>query len=431
MKMSHQFDYRILPTNEAGETNFLVHLQAPESPNFKRKPLNLGIVIDRSGSMNGRKLDQTREAIKQLIQQLGPKDRISLVTFHSKVETIFTPRFVTDKQTLYDAVDQIRPGGMTNLSGGWLQGIEHVKAHVEEDAIHRVLLMTDGLANRGICEPAQLATIGRDAFEQHHIVTTTLGFGQGFNEDLLERVAEVSGGNFYFIENADMVAEVFREELGDLLKLVAQNIEVTLRCHQDVQLTSQWTTFPENIAASSIHYHMGDAYAGQSKNLLVKLDVPAQKLAGQLDIADVSLRYVEVKEDGTEHCTSTQPVTLLYTDDATEVQTTPDTSVTRELGIQIASRARQEAIDLADQRRFEEARDALYRAAETLSELNPSDPTLMNEIKNLHKQAAKIIRREHYRRERKNLKQEVHFAGKGNLVKLMMMREREEKWGEE
>lgn len=115
---------------------------------------------------------------------------------------------MTDKAKIQAAIGKIRTRGITNLSGGWLMGCDRVQSQQSSEKLNRVLLLTDGLANRGITEPQVLIKTAREKAEAG-IITTTLGFGDYFNEDLLIGMAEAAGGNFYFIQSADDAANVF------------------------------------------------------------------------------------------------------------------------------------------------------------------------------------------------------------------------------
>lgn len=209
--------------------NLLVTLRPQPSaePRAPRRPFNLSLVIDRSGSMAGRSLKQALQASEALVEQLGAEDVLSLVVYDDKIDTILPPGNVANKQAIREAIRRVRAGGTTNLSGGWLKGCEHVLARRSTDMIHRVLLLTDGQANVGVTDPKVLIATARQKADDS-IVTTTLGFGANFNEDLLIGMAQAAGGNFYFIQTPDDAEEVFRIEVESLASVVAQNLAMTI-----------------------------------------------------------------------------------------------------------------------------------------------------------------------------------------------------------
>ncbi|MEH2163863.1 MAG: VWA domain-containing protein [Nostoc sp.] len=198
IKTSYEFDQAILPAGSSLKTNILLRFRADiaESP---RRNLNLSLVIDRSGSMAGASLHHALKAAESVVDQLEPDDILSVVVYDDEVDSVVPPQAVTNKATLKNSIRKVRAGGITNLSGGWLKGCEHVKAGLDPQKINRVLLLTDGHANMGIQDPKVLTATSAQKAEEG-ITTTTLGFAQGFNEDLLIGMARAATGNFYFIE---------------------------------------------------------------------------------------------------------------------------------------------------------------------------------------------------------------------------------------
>src|SRR6185312_8390938 len=125
---------------------------------------------------------------------------------------IVAPGPAADKDRIKGLLHRVLAGGCTNLSGGWLEGCKHVQKHGSREQVNRVLLLTDGQANMGIKDPKVLVETARQKAAEG-VITTTLGFGSGFNEDLLIGMARASEGNFYFIESPEDVAQVFKIEL--------------------------------------------------------------------------------------------------------------------------------------------------------------------------------------------------------------------------
>ena len=178
MKLKAMLDYSLVTQASEQELKLLVRLQAPKSGARQRKPLNLGVVIDRSGSMAGHKIENVKRALKTLITHLGSGDYLSLVQFDDAVQVLFEPQPVKNKDALKQLVDRIETGGSTNLSGGWLESLRLLGKKVGPDRISRCLLLTDGQANVGIQDTGQLAELGKSARKEFNIVTTTLGFGE-------------------------------------------------------------------------------------------------------------------------------------------------------------------------------------------------------------------------------------------------------------
>lgn len=184
----------------ADHAHVLVRLRAAEADqNKKPKNLNLALVVDRSGSMSGRKIEDARAAAIQMLDRMRDGDRVSLVSYSDGVRTDVASTELNERTRtkVRNAIHRLSDGGSTNLGGGLVEGIKQVAAHVDTSDVNRVLLISDGLANRGVQEPAELNRISREAL-QKGIITTTIGLGADYNEDLMTGVADHGGGNYYF-----------------------------------------------------------------------------------------------------------------------------------------------------------------------------------------------------------------------------------------
>lgn len=224
------------PKDRTQKLELLVHLEAPEQTLSTRPPLNLALVIDRSGSMGGEKMAKAREAAAFAVQQLGSRDRISLVTYDDQVEVVWPSSPVQEKLPWLQRIQQIHSRGSTNLFGGWMEGSAQVAAHLQKECLNRVILFTDGLANRGLTDPEEM---GRHvaALAQRGVSTSTLGIGQDFNEDLLALMADRGEGNFYFIEATPDLPRIFARELSGLAATFARNLTLQFEapgCHLEM-----------------------------------------------------------------------------------------------------------------------------------------------------------------------------------------------------
>jgi Ca-activated chloride channel homolog len=276
-----------------------------------RAPLSLSFVIDRSGSMSGDRIEAARVAVAHALERLHPDDVVSVVAFDDVVETVAAPDRRCRQPHLVAQVQHIETRGSTNLSGGWLRGREHMQyaqavSGTPDGASRRILLVTDGLANQGITEPATLIELARTA-RRMGITTTTIGIGEGYDDALLRAMADAGGGNAWYIERPDQSTDVLGEELGNLLSVRAQSLTVTLTLHEAVSVFMTHSDWP--VATPSAHtfcFDLGDLYAAEPKPLLVELFVPAHRLE-ELAAAALPLATLTVSADvvtaagGVEH----------------------------------------------------------------------------------------------------------------------------------
>lgn len=341
-------EYEFISSEHAHQLNLLVKLVAPKGAAAQRRGLNLCLVVDRSGSMAGEKLACTKQAIKLLLPHLTGEDLLSIVTFESGVETLLEPTPVLNRDAIRQAVDGIVAAGSTNLSGGWLKGIELVARKADGKRLNRLLILTDGQANEGITDAAKLTALGASAYQQHKLVTTTLGFGADFTEDLLASIANHAGGKFYYIETPDAAPAVFREELEGLLSLVAQNIELTINMRDPVRLMRQWTAYPVQQSGNTVTFALGDAYADEEKRVLLTLVVPNMGSIGECTLATLAVDYAEISGTRVINRRLSFPVVVNLTDPATAAAAKVRLEVVEELGLQLAAEARKKAVACAD-----------------------------------------------------------------------------------
>jgi Ca-activated chloride channel family protein len=380
-------DYNVISVAQEHHVYLLARIKAgPTVDLVERLPLNLSVVLDRSGSMAGDKLDYVKKAVQFLVQHLGADDRFSVVIYSEVVQVSVSPRPVIHKDSINHTVGEITAGGMTNLSGGWLQGCQLVSEGQAEGQVNRVLLLTDGLANQGVTDPKRLAAIARKKREGG-ITTTTLGVGMDFNEDLLVRMAHEGGGAFYFIDNPDQAPLIFAEELQDLLSVVGQNLVITLTLSEDVRMIRQLNTYPSETKNREVVFRLGDLFSDEIKTLLIELSIPALDELGEVEVARLRFDYDELSEDQAVHRAHEIPIIVnAVPADELEAQT-PDAEVVKTALLLRAARAREEAIEHADQGRFEDAQEALSSVADDIQESGLEDEELQTEHDMLREEA--------------------------------------------
>ncbi|OYD95301.1 hypothetical protein CDG76_09980 [Nostoc sp. 'Peltigera membranacea cyanobiont' 210A] len=356
IKTSYEFDQSILAAGSSLKTNILLRFR-PDIAKSPRRNLNLSLVIDRSGSMAGAPLHHALKAAESVVDRLEPNDILSVVVYDDEVDSVVPPQAVTNKSTLKNSIRKVRAGGITNLSGGWLKGCEHVKTRLDPQKINRVLLLTDGHANMGIQDPKILtATAGQKAEEG--IITTTLGFAQGFNEDLLIGMARAATGNFYFIQSIDEATEVFSIELDSLRAVVGQNLKVTLELADGVSLvdTLSLAKVTQNNAGQAV-ITLGELYEGEDKLLGLSLGILSAQV-GELPVMKLHYSADVVQDDRIQSVSGTVDV-VAKVGTVEEAAFAATSHIILELSRLTIAKAKETGLNLAEHGKHQEAEQIL------------------------------------------------------------------------
>jgi len=310
-----------------------------------RAPLNMSLIIDRSGSMSSEnKLELVKKAAAFVIERLTEQDRFSVVAYDDEVRVITKSVKATAKNRAEakNAIASLHTGGSTNLSGGWLSGCHEISEFQSESRyIDCAWLLTDGLANVGIVDQEELTKHARE-LKQRGISTTTFGVGLDFNEDLLRALAEKGGGNFYFIDSSKQIQNYFEGELGERLRTVGRNLAlqldlpagITLDCLNDYEVTKS-----HNRAI----LHLGDVYAGEEKLVMVKLTLPKDKIGTQLQL-NALLMYTEAVSGAGREIRVSDSLTLTYTSDEECDRQVISAEFKELIGKMLGARAKQEVL---------------------------------------------------------------------------------------
>jgi Ca-activated chloride channel homolog len=221
--------YQVDSENRIG--HFYIEARVSKFLNDKarRIPLNISIVIDRSGSMQGIKLGYAKKAAKNIIDQLNEQDIVSIVVYDNDIDTIQGPVHIIDRERIKSKIDAIIARASTNLWGGTEQGYSFVKRNVAPAFVNRVLLISDGQANVGLTDSALIRTRVQKYKDDQGISLSTFGVGLDYNETLMTDMAETGAGNYYFIDAPSKMTSIFDNELNGLLNVAAQNAELRIR----------------------------------------------------------------------------------------------------------------------------------------------------------------------------------------------------------
>ena len=240
----------------------------------ERKPLNLVLVIDRSGSMGDEnKLGQVKEAAVAIVNQMNTSDQLAIVVYDDTASTLLPSSKIESASSIRELLYSLSPGSGTNLAGGLQQGFEEARKNFRSGVVNRVILLSDGLANVGIIDPAQIGALAQQ-IREHSISVSTMGVGIDFNENLMANIADHSGGNYYYISKEINMADVFRREWNLMRNQIANNATATLELASGVEVADV-AGFQWNVQNRKLKVEIPDIYSGETKRVLIHLRAPA------------------------------------------------------------------------------------------------------------------------------------------------------------
>ena len=410
MQGNVRLQHNLISVDHDQRLHVMLELAAPAAAGEGRPPMALVLVVDRSGSMHGEKLQAAATCAAWLAERLPSDDRLALVSFDDQV-AVHVPMEPAGSGAVARAVRMLRPGGTTNLSGGWLRALQLLEP-LDDVAARRILLLTDGLANVGVTDLGAFVGLAAGAAAKG-VTTTTIGFGDGFDEDLLTAMADAGRGAAHYAASPDDAAGVFAEEADDLAALVAQNVSVTIRpVHPNLTGAAILGDWPVHAADDVLRVELGDAYAGRTRRLVLALDIAGLPDLGPCQVVELVVEYASIGDEVAQH-TLHMPVTVHIGSAAEAAAAGIDTDVHEEVAILAAARAQQDAIDAADCGDIDGAKGMLRHASAELREVGEGSTRSaeFNERAAAIEQLADV---EEWRAtERKTLKFQAHRAGRG------------------
>ncbi len=371
-------DLSFVPAGTPATRYLLISVTAPEAPRAAHRPsINVSFVLDRSGSMGGRKIELARDAVKQALAMLHSDDRFSLIAYDDEVDVVVESVAASSeaRRNALNKLEAIDARGSTDLAGGWRAGCGQVEPHLAEEPAGRCLLLTDGLANVGETD-ADVLVARANALRERHIVTSTFGVGQDFDEELLQRIAEQSGGHFYYIEQPRQIADLLTSELGEALEVVARGASIALQLPEGVKAVPL-TRFEWCPTDSGIRVALGDIVSRQELAVVVRLDLPA------LPSESAAKVKVSVSDRDGALAMAPQHVEWAAVDPAQAAGRRRDRAVDRAVAALYAARARHEALALNRAGQYEQAKALLEVTARRIESYAGTDRELLALVKRL------------------------------------------------
>jgi len=349
-----------------------------------RLPLDVALVLDRSGSMGGEKIALARGAARQAIDLLRSDDRFAVVVYDDVVDLLAesAPATADARHQANDALAHTEARGATDLAGGWLRGCEQVGLSLRDGTIGRCFLLTDGLANRGITDQHELLRHAEE-LRLRGVSTSTFGVGADFDERLLKGIAERSGGRFYFLEHPRQIPDLLAGEMGEALEIVARGATLTVELPRGASAEVVGGFFLRR-AGGSMRIELGDLVSRQELEVLLAIRFPTG-VEGQRMRAGFSFGDLDGAVDATEAV-----VEWTYASHVANDGQPRDRAIDRSVARAYAGRARAEATELNRARDFGGARRVLLGTAHRIRQYAGSDRDLRALADELERQAEEL-----------------------------------------
>ncbi len=341
-------------------------------PEGERSPINVAIVLDRSGSMQGEKIQKAREAAISALDLLKPSDIVSVIAYDTDVSVLVPATKLTDKEQVASVIRTIQATGNTALFGGVSKGAAEVRKFMDDKHVNRIILLSDGLANVGPSAPGELGALGA-SLKKENISVSTLGLGLGYNEDLMVELAGKSGGNHQFIENASELAGIFRREFDEALSVVAQEVDVKISIPEGIRPVRVLGNAAD-INGQTVITRLAQVYSDQQKHVVIEVEIPqttAVENTGEaaaataVPLAVVDVTYTNMLSHESESLSGVVSVTFSSSEE--KIKESRDNAVMADVVALVASEQNKLATELLDQGNLAACRKTLMDNATFLS----------------------------------------------------------------
>jgi len=328
------------------------------------RPLNLSLVIDKSGSMGeANKLVRVKSALLTLMNQLRPTDTLSIIAFDSEAEVVLSASRVGDREAAKSIIQRIEPGSTTNINAGLMLGYQEALKNFSKEATNRVILLTDGIANRGVTNPDEIAKASL-GYNDRGVDLSTIGVGLDLNKDLLSTLAKSGRGLFHFVADSEDIDKVFAKEAQSLLSPVASEPNLEIEYGPGLELEKVYGYEPK-IGGNSVKIKLDTMNSGMTEVVLLRFKTRGEKLSA-LPVK-VRLSYYDL--DGNKTVETTQKVTVNAGGGSDMLQ---DSSVAKNYSIAVLAQSIRDMATACEAKKYREAEAILNTAIEKTSKRYPN-----------------------------------------------------------
>jgi Ca-activated chloride channel family protein len=328
----------------------------------QRTPVNVALVIDKSGSMSGDKIRNAREAALMAVDRLDSRDIISVVAYSDSVSVLVPATKVSNRTEIRNGINRLEAGGSTALFAGVSKGAAEVRKFLDRNRMNRVILISDGLANVGPDSPGELGDLGA-SLAKEGISVTTIGLGSDYNEDLMTRLASRSDGTHAFAQHSTDLARIFDHEFGDITSVVAQEITIHIRCANGVRPVRVLGRTAD-ISGRDVNLGLNQLYSNQEKYVMLEVEVPEGREGRSQDIASIEVAYANMETRTQDKLKS--DIAVRFTESDREVTEKLNKETMSHAVLQVATDANKRAVELRDKGQIKEAEETLRFNARSL-----------------------------------------------------------------
>ena len=315
---------KVLSSDKPETAVVKVGLTGAALPAGERPAVNLALVLDRSGSMQGDRIVRAREAAIAAVQRLDERDYVSVVVFDDRIDVLAGAQTASEanKAAIVEKLRTVEARGSTAIFGGVSAGASEIRKNLARKLVNRIVLLSDGEANVGPSSPEELGLLGASLVKEG-VSVSTLGVGLGYNENLMAALATRSDGNTYFIENGDDIPRIFDAELGDAFQVAARDVKLSVRFRDafPVELIGRDGRIEDGVVSVDFN----QIYSRQEKYVLVRTEFPVGKDGETREFAAAEVSWVLPGSDASGSAAATGSVA--FSADAAKVKASADAKV--------------------------------------------------------------------------------------------------------
>ncbi len=352
VELSTTLNQSVLAADQTQTAYLRVGLKGIRTPGRERAPINIALVIDRSGSMEGARIRAARQAAKMAVDRLGPRDIVSVVSYDDRITIEVPATRASNRDAIKQKIDQLTARGSTAIWAGMQAGADEVRKFKSPDMVNKILLLSDGLANQGPSQPADFIRLGRQ-LGREGIIVSTIGLGTEYNEDLMAGLAKSAEGTHKFVAEPADLKRFFDLEFDDAQNVVAQAINIYFDLEPGVG-PGRILGREAEVRGQRMHVRLTQIIADTEQSIIAAIEIPASIANGEKVLGHVSVTLSDAGGETIE--LPGQVVRARFSASAIERTSSIDPTTMRDVMVHEARAMNEAAIKLRDQGRADEAR---------------------------------------------------------------------------